>query len=315
MADPAIWSKLPLVLMTIVIQQTSELSTLKALCESTRGSSYLHLLCLRETFRVYTIEKRDLLRVPLELKAHDDGKDDDGDDDGVDDDDNEDQDENDNGDEAKLAKQGLNGLELARDNSFYREIGPHIKQLVLNFRFSTTEAGNRLIDSEDIHYTVTSLLSYVSSLEDIDHDGVIYQELLDSLIATPTLQVFKARKTWIAQPCIRSNSLRGPEDLLLNWEGLGALSFLKTLHISHLFEPEANGLALAIGRLPQLEDLHVAASPLLTPMGNSIASDEKSHLATLLAALNRPIRNDRGEFSRGFPVSLKRLALVDVNAL
>ena len=292
-------------LMPIIIQQTSEPSTLKALCESTRGSSYLHLLCLRETFRVYTIEKSDLLSAPLGFRVRE----------GESDDDEADEEDYDR-DETLLDEEDDSSLfESARYKSSYQEIGPHIKRLVLNFRFNSVETQDRLIKSEDIHYTVASLLSHASNLEEIDHDGVIYQELLDCLIATPSLKVFKARKTWVAQPCTLSNLPRRPNDLLLNWDKLGALSFLKTLHISHLFEPEAIGLASAIKGMNQLEDLHVAASSLLTPMGNSIASDEHSHLVTLLAALNRPIPTDKGEVPRGFPVSLKRLSLVDFNAL
>lgn len=308
MADPAIWSKLPLALMPIIIQQTSEPSTLKALCESTRGSSYLHLLCLRETFRVYTIEKSDLLSAPLGFRVREGESDDDDDDEA----DEEDYDR----DEALLDEEDDSSLfEPARYKSFYREIGPHIKRLVLNFRFNSVETPDGLTESEDIHYTVASLLPHTSNLEEIDHDGVIYQELLDCLIATPSLKVFKARKTCVAQPCTLSNLPRRPTDLLLNWDKLGALSFLKTLHISHLFKPEAIGLASAIKGMHQLEDLHVAASSLVTPMGNSIATDEHSHLVTLLAALNRPIPTDNGEVPRGFPISLKRLSLVDITAL
>ena len=308
MADPTIWSKLPPVLMPIIIQQTSDLSTLRALCESTRGSSYLHLLSLRETYRVYTIEQMNLLNAPSAYKTL--GDDEDESDDGGDDDD--DNDDNDNLQSILENNQGA--LTSVLHNSFYQGIGPHIKRLVLNLRFKSVETSDGLVESEDIHFTLKSLLSYASTLEEIDHDGVMYQELLDCLITKPILKVFKARKTWIAQPCTKSNTPRPLDDLSLNWEGLGSLSFLKILHISHLFDSEACGLASAIRRLHHLEDLYVAASPLITPSGNSISSDQRSHLTTLLENLNRPTRTGKGEVTRGFPVSLKYLALVDINA-
>lgn len=304
MADPTIWSKLPPVLMPIIIQQTSDLSTLRALCESTRGSSYLHLLSLRETYRIYTIEQIDLLNAPSAFRTLVDNEDesDDGDDD----------DDNDNS--QSILKKNQGALTSALHSSFYQGIGPHIKRLVLNLRFKSVETPDGLVESEDIHFTLKSLLSYVSTLEEIDHDGVMYQEFLDCLITKPILKVFKARKTWIAQPCTKSNTPRPLDDLSLNWEGLGSLSFLKILHISHLFGSEACGLASAIRRLHHLEDLYVAASPLITPSGNSISSDQLSPLTTLLEYLNRPIRTGKGEVTRGFPVSLKYLALVDINA-
>lgn len=307
MADVTIWSKFPIILMPIVIEQTSDLSTLNALCEATRGSSYLHLLCLREIYRVYSIEQGDLLRVPWEHRdIWYESSDDECYDDEI--------------DGERKETPSANGDKLGRlrsnpQESFYQDIGPHIKLLNLNFQFRSPAIPDELIESEDVLYTIASLLPYTSRLEEIDHDGLMHQELLDCLIATPNLRVLKVRKTWSAQPCTWSGLRRPPDDLLLNWNGVGALSLLKTLHISHLFDSEAQGLASAIRRIPHLENLYVAASPLLTPRGNTISSDDRSHLITLLTTLNRPTRAGKGETSLGFPVSLKYLALVDINAV
>ena len=58
MADPLIWFKLPEHLITHILEQTTDLKTLKSWCEATRTISHLNRVALRLRWRIFTISKK-----------------------------------------------------------------------------------------------------------------------------------------------------------------------------------------------------------------------------------------------------------------
>ena len=160
----------------------------------------------------------------------------------------------------------------------------YIKQLKLNFQFRTPssiigEEGfseyvlGDLPCSEDIQYSLTTLLPYCTALSEIDHDGVLHQENLDqitNLVKAPldTLQLRKTRPNFcsrwrhvhlpygVRRDGYGENGLHGDfEHITLRWDNLMRLRLLRTLEIGQLFKNEGVSLAKAVAELGNLERL------------------------------------------------------------
>lgn len=323
MADPTIWCQLPPVILPLIIEHTADLETLRNWCHATRQkeSTFLHRLAVRETYRVVTVNKDSLLCAP-------------GGDGGLEDIESSDDDESDEKSEAELTDasgdesyDGYNsefldrnactsvneGPDRVRDTSglrhdvrrdiHLREISQHIRKLILDFNFPRVETPEELTAFEDVELTVKALLSQ-PFVEEIEHDGVLYQQTLDRITNTPSLKVLKIRETPCWSPCtLRSKVMPDirPRPRLTFVE-LRHMHSLKALHVSQLLASEGPGLGQAVRSLRNIEELYVGASP---------SSGEAQALPSFLESLFIP-KEAEVESSLNSPgSSLKRFSLVD----
>ncbi|MCJ1470263.1 hypothetical protein MMC07_008908 [Pseudocyphellaria aurata] len=299
--DPTIWSRLPYVLLPIVVENTADLPTLEAWCQSTKKSSHLHCVAKRETYRTYTIDANSFRPTaqckPIDrVKAGNEINDDD-----------DNHNDNDNGAVAPNSKE-MDKSAHVLCAKFHQEIARHVQRLVLDLEcldLQTPGFARPLADDRD--FVWQSFLSCATRLEEIEQNGIVRQVMLDRLLATPLLKVLKIREIW-------SKHITRCNVLLLTWHKLGQCSSLRVLHVAQLFYAEAAGLAMAIRGLQNLEELRVKASELPLPGANRLKSDDPSPLKPFLQSMYQKTGPGFDNMPVGFPVSLKKLALVDFNS-
>lgn len=307
MADVAIWSRLPPVLLPIIIENTTDIPTLEAWCQSTRHSSYLHRIAKRETYRTFRIGRRAFVKSApssiAQIRAI--GPD---------------------GTRLDHVDETEHGFNIAQADAsiplseFYRENASFVRRLVLDLDFVGLERAEDLVatpGTKGFDSIWGDFLSQASCLDEVEHCGFLNQSMLDRLADMQNLRVLKLRESdtrtgkfsRLRRTDIQAFMSSPSRDLLLSWSKLIRLQFLRTLHISNLFHREAFELGLTLQNLPTLKDLRVAVSSLSSPGANTIKSDDPSPLMELLKGLNL-LRPEIAP-SPGFPASLEKLALVD----
>lgn len=308
--DYTIWSRLPHILLPIIIENTADFPTLEAWCQSTSQSSYLHRIANREVYRSYAFNLQTLRRTaPFNPRCivREDSDDDD-------DDVPSDPDEilyevcepRDCVHASEPSDCAHASASVLSDKS-RQEIARHVQRLVLDHE-CLDQPKPALPMPEDLDFIWQSFLSYATRLEEIEHSGILWQVMLDRLLATPSLKMLKIREIW-------TRHLIRWDDLVLNWQNLGQCSSLTVLHIAQLSHPEAVGLAIAIRGLHNLEDLRVKVSELRFPGANrQTQSDDPSPLKPFLRSLYQQTGLGFDRTPIGFPASLKKLALVDFNS-
>lgn len=300
--DHAIWSRLPHILLPIIIENTADFPTLEAWCRSTQHSSYLHRIAIQETYRTYQIDTNRFKNVKKPVHVRDDNEND-----------NHNGNHNHHDDVASDSKptdeSRPDSYESPDCAKFHQEIGPHVKRLVLDLEYLDLQTQGAVLPlTEDLGSIWQSFLCYATRLEKIEQNGILRQGMLDRMLATPSLNTLKIRE-------IRSKYVTRSDDLLLTWERLGQCSSLRVLHVGQLFYSEAVGLAIAIRGLHSLEELRVKASELACPGANMPPrSDDPSPLKPFLRSLYQKTGPGFDRTPVGFPVSLKKLALVDFNS-
>ena len=320
MADVAIWSRLPPVLLPIIIENTTDIPTLEAWCHATRRSSYLHRIAKRETYRTFKIGTRSFLKPPpspsiVQHRAI--GPDDPGPEHG-----------NSHATDCDIEN---NSYIAQADTSvplgeFYRETASYVKCLVLDLEFLDLERTEDLMglpQSKRFDSIWRDFLYFASCLSEIEHHGILDQSMLYRFSCIPTLRVLKLRevRTRSRNPHYRKETdyLRliptstSLDDLLLPFSiFLRQLPLLTTLHVSHVFLGEAMEVAQLVRGCFHLKDLRVAVASSSSPGGNSVRSDDPSTMLSFLFHMYCPLIEPDSGFALGFPPKLEKLALVDI---
>ena len=175
-----------------------------------------------------------------------------------------------------------------------------------------------LVRSEDVRHTLDMILPKATALQEIDHHGVLYQEMLNGILEVRSLKVLRVRQSWNDTPCSFSEGeFPRPRGLrTLDWSRLFHLHALKILLISQLYIDEAVGLAKAV-KMRKLESLRVEIAEKNIRAANALSDaandDDDDNDLPLTAFINALYRRDEGDASKalGFPSSLKALALVN----
>ncbi len=220
MADPTIWRQLPFDLLPLIIEHTTDLETLRNWCHVTKqkDSTFLNRIAIRETYKVVTVSKYSLLHAPGGIWNPSDN------------DSSESKEESETQSTAESGNESHNGYKgecpdrnaptffnggpgrvqntsgLQHDirrKIHYREISQHIRKLIFDFVFPrkrNQEGEDELIALEDIEITLQALMSQ-PFVEEIEHDGVLYQQTLDRITNILTLKVLKLRETPYWTPC------------------------------------------------------------------------------------------------------------------
>ncbi|KAL9122488.1 MAG: hypothetical protein Q9187_000963 [Circinaria calcarea] len=221
----------------------------------------------------------------------------------------------------------------------------YIKQLNLSFQFQTPssfmgEEGHHeyvledLPCSEDLQYSLITLLPNCTALSEIDHEGVLHQENLDQItnLVKPPLHTLRLRKTPPRFPArwrhphppygVRRDGCREDgyrvdfEHMDLRWGHLVRLRLLRTLEISQLFPNEGITLAKVIGELGNLERLLLVTAQLHPAEADmDVLGGYPSHLNGFLSHVfpaNHSTTSDRP--SCKLPPRLRSLALSDPNS-
>lgn len=295
--DHAIWSRLPHILLPIIIENTADFPTLEAWCRSTQHSSYLHRIAIQETYRTYRIDPNRFTNVEKPVHVREDN-------------DNHNHNHHDDvasDSKAKATDESRPDWYDSPDSDcakFHQEIGPHVKRLVLDLEYLDLQTPGAILPlTEDLDSIWQSFLCYATRLEEIEQNGILRQGMLDRMLETPSLNMLKIRE-------VRSKYVTRSDDLFLSWERLGQCSSLRVLHVGQLFHSEAVSLAIAIRGLHNLEELRVKAPDLAYPPG----SDNPSPLMPFLRSLYQKTGRGFDRTPAGFPASLKKLALVDPNS-
>lgn len=301
--DHTVWSRLPHILLPIIIENTAEFPTLEAWCQSTRQSSYLHRIAKRELYRTYSFNIQTLRRT-ARFKSICRVRDDNDHDDVASDPRDADENLNDVCEPSDCAHASASVPSVKS----HQEIARHVQRLVLDLECLDLQRPAALPLPEDLDFIWQSFLSYATHLEEIEHNGILWQVMLDRLLATPSLKMLKIREIW-------TKHVTRWDDLQLNWQNLGQCSSLRVLHIAQLSHPEAVSLAIAIRGLHNLEDLRVKVSELRFPGANrKVQSEDPSPLKPFLQSLYQQTGLGFDRTPIGFPASLKKLALVDFNS-
>lgn len=278
--NSAIWSRLPHILLPIIIENTADVPTLEAWCQSTKHSSYLHRIAQREAYRTYIIDTNRFRRTAPSDSREDQNK-------------------------VTEPSYRAHPPVAVSPLEFHQEIARHVQRLVLDLEYQGPGAAFAL--TEDLDFIWQSFLSHATCLEEIEHNGILRQAMLDRLLGTPSLKVLKIRE-------ILTKYVKRWDDILLTWQKLEQCSSLRVLDVSQLFHAEALGLAIAIRNLHNLEELRVKASELPLPGLNRLGSDDPSPLKPFLRCLYHKTGSNFERLPVGFPARLKKLALVDVNS-
>ncbi len=301
--DPALWSRLPQEILSIIIEKTADPNTLGTWREATKHSARLNHLAIEMTYRTFTLCEKDLLRAPETTRHHvwytvwpdDEARDH-------------------SRSVADLPRQQLIS-NLKRQS--YQNLAPHVRHLHLQFYFASSDRQKNLVRSEDVRSTLDTILLKARALQEINHHGVLYQEELDGIFQVRSLKVLRVRQSWNELPCSCSERMSPRSKRLwsLDWNRLFQLHALKTLSISQLHIFEAMGLAKAVKKLVNLESLRVEIGKFDIPAGDSLFLDDEDAELPLMIFLKTLYSHEKEHTSEdlGFPSSLKALALVKVH--
>ena len=316
MADPLIWSKLPEHFILYIIEQTTDIKTLKNWCEATRAVFYLYRVALRLRWRTITVSKKNLLKTcATEDLDYYSAK----------------------FEKYREFKNEINqAIRMTSEKPGYG-IKPAtlIKRLVINLQSGTGSLMSIEIEThQNVSITLKTLLPHASRLEEVEHFGFLQQELFDQFVRIPTLSTLRLRQT--------HRYTEGPYEALLLYQHTGnfaqTVSFynlsqatkLTCLDISYLHTGEARSLAKAVGYMKLLQHLRIAeistkvlygneepSTPLATFLSELYSEpassvDNVSDISSSLSASHDSnIRETTQQKNFGFPATLRSLELVD----
>ena len=283
--DLTLWSQIPLDALSIVIENTQDSETLKAWVQATRYSTLLHLIAIKLAYSTFTICEKNLLRAP-DVTRH-------------------------SGRYTSIADDEVS--DRAQISS-YQKLAPHVRRLHLQFYFASSNRQQDLVRSEDVSYTLGTIIKEAKALQEIDHHGVLYQEELDAMLDVQSLKVLRVRQSWNDTPCSCSEgeNLRPRGLWTLDLSRLFHLDALKNLSVSQVHNQEAVGLARAVRKLRKLESLRVEVGKgdlmdPYDPFGEGEDSPLMMFIITLCCQQDGHTSQDAG-----LPSSLKALALAQV---
>ena len=258
---------LPLEIICIIIKQTDDVQTLENWCSATRRCRALRTFTLKTRWANVIISQDNLISKFDDLPSPTWGND-------------------------------LIQRAITNENAT-EPLASLIKSLTLWFQFRappkvptpTIFSYDRTCDnwdpkwlpsSEDIQHSLSTLLPHCTSLKQLDHDGVLYQENLDEICKLTTIECVRLRTTYPNFPARwrhppyhcgpMRNGLDGArmgvhfEFRTLPFENLGRLQNLVQLEIGEIWEDEGRGIAQAVGQLRNLKVLSLTA-------GHKTASD------------------------------------------
>lgn len=299
--DPALWSQLPLEVLSLIIQNTADSKTRKTWRDATKHSARLQHDAMQTTYSTFAICEKRLLRAPKMSRRYDWYT-------------------YSAGDEASEctlseAQRPKNQLVLELWRCGYQSLAPYVLRLNLQFYFASSDRRTYLVRSEDVRHTLNTILPAAKALQEIDHSGVLYQEDLDGILEVKSLRILRVRQSWNETPCMCSEG-RSPRPRalwLLDWSRLLHLHALKTLSVSQLHAFEAVGLAKALKKLRSLESLRVEIAKTDVRAIDALSDDgDDLPFKTFIDALYHREEKDASE-ELGFPSSLKALALSNVH--
>ena len=309
---------LPYELICCIIRSTRDVQTLDSWCIATKSNPGLRKVSMEARWARVTIGQADFIMPP------------------------EDRDSS----YTYHSQLLINRLTCGFDNSMPSQLpATCIKQLKLYFQFRRPSSiiGEEGFDeyvleelpcSEDLHYSLTTLLPNCTALSEIDHEGVLHQENLDQItnLVKQPLHTLRIRKTppkfparWrhpqppygVRRDGCRENGFRMDfEHMTLRWDNLVRLRLLRTLEISQLFQNEGIALAKAIGELENLERLLLVTAYLPldewdAEVPGGIPSPLNGFLNYIFPA-DHPTASSRQSYK--LPPRLRSLALSDPNS-
>ena len=332
--NPALWSRLPQEILSGIIENTADSETLKSWVEATNDSVHLHPVALRKTYSTFTICEKDLLRASGATShrdwyistADDEASDDEANDDEASSDEANDDEANDdeasseeaNDDEAnddEASNSEASDSASSRDERAkseprsisYRIFAPHIRRLHLQIYFDSGDRRDDLSRSGAIRNALDMILPEAKDLQEIDHYGAMYEDVMDGILEVPSLKTLRIRQSGHDVSYFRSDRSRGL--CMLDWSTFFQGHSLKNLTVSQLHLYEAPGLAMAIKRLRKLENLRVETAKSDIKL---LVNFEHCTMMAFIDELYRRKRESENE-DPGFPSSLKALALVNVH--
>ena len=185
--DPALWSRLPLEILSIIIENTADSKTLKSWRGAKKDSTCFHRIATRISYSTFTICEKDLLRAPKVIKRrsrYNSFRDDEASD-----------------YTPSRAKRPIRQLILGLARYSYQKFAPHVRRLHLQFYFASSGRQMHLVRSEDVRHTLDMILPKATALQEIDHHGVLYQEMLNVILGVQSLKVLRVRQSWNDTPC------------------------------------------------------------------------------------------------------------------
>ena len=289
----SIFRKLPPELLAVIIDQTSDLSTLDSWCEATISNLHLYGRAVRSRWKEVVINDDDL--IPEPTHSADCG--------------------NTNG--RSLCQRRNERLidRLTQTDALGNTIATHVKYLALRFLFNSLPSlrllrdmnHHELVPTEDkIAFSFAILTPHLIHVQSIRLDAVVPQFLLDFVL-------FRLSQ------CLTSLNLRAQHPYTsvsfgngswsrveyLQLESLSRLVWLRCLKVRRLAHVEAFGLARAIRSLKSLECLLVASkSAMEKPRDRRLDSSLGTFLSYVLST---------GGTEYGLPKTLRSLILVDDN--
>ena len=322
-----IWSKLPNDLISCVIEQTDDVTTLKDWCTATIGNSNLYHSAIRNRWAELTLDHADLLpkafkkdqnlRKKIEsavdrqvqllpVEEHDVAA-------------------------EKQAKEELRqaghvGVRWRKNHLRYVIKDHHglvpaafVKRLYLNFTFmfmyqmhsDNAEVFREALPSlRTLCHSLSLLFPLLTQVEEITVDGAAPQPVLDAItgLKSPRLHVLKYRITE-CRGYFREKPPNYPSSMrLVTWETSSRLQSLRVLEIQQLRNDEARSLAEAVATLLQLERLMVASGQFSgldwSPLAVFLEHVLPRSSSTILLGLQKGS-------AIGFPSTLKSLVLID----
>ncbi|MCJ1284338.1 hypothetical protein MMC26_003669 [Xylographa opegraphella] len=284
----SIFKKFPPELLVLIIDQTSDLSTLDSWCEATISNLHLYRSAVRNRWRQVVIKDDDLVTDSTHSNGYA------------------------NTDGRSLCQRTNERLvdRLSQIDARGNRIATHVRHLVLRFLFSSLPSmrllhdmrHHQLVPMEDkLRISFVILAPHLIHVQSIKLDAVVPQSLLDLVLfhLSACLTSLNIRAQYRSGSVSFGIGSRSRAEYL-QLEGLSCLSWLRTLKVRRLAHVEASGLARAIQCLSSLECLFVASkSAIDNPRDRRLDSS----LGTLLAYMFTA--------RYGLPTKLVSFTLVD----
>ncbi|MCJ1358899.1 MAG: hypothetical protein MMC33_008899 [Icmadophila ericetorum] len=210
----------------------------------------------------------------------------------------------------------------------------NVKRLKLDFHFEFAETPNALVDYDDIKWTLKTLLPHLKNVEEVEVDGLFYEETLKQIIGLlgNSVKVLKLGKSVPKVRCAWAGEGdeeddweddegdEEDEDAVLeprpffdhyfDWTVLKPLKkHLKVLEIHQLQPGVGDSLAAAVERLRLLERLVVCATNIPEREGDNYGSSAMGIFTFHIFHWDDRYRGCR------LPKTLKSLVLVDIHSL
>ncbi|MCJ1330426.1 hypothetical protein MMC10_007109 [Thelotrema lepadinum] len=239
-------SSLPAEIIELIFEQIRDVGTLDRLCEATRFTAHLFHLALSQRWEEVQIGEGDFLVAPHVC----------------------DRPEHSSAEPRKLLH---TLLESPAQGS--APVASYIKILSISLEFEVTpdlygepyeDEYSCLEDvtNEDIDHSFSLLFPQLTTLKQLNLDGVLYQGQLERITQLQSIQILRLRRPGGCWPLLRRGHGRFNRgaDLCLQWDSLPKLTRLRNLEIGQVVPSEAASLGNAFIQLDGLRKLVVSAS-------------------------------------------------------